>query len=75
MIHIKAWNLALNLCIVFFIRSKTNAARKSTQYVLHARMALDGSGYLSQLDQFKIAKVRDFAELDGFSCLRQIFND
>ena len=57
--------------------SKTNAAiaeGQSLRYVLQARLVLDGSGYLSQLVQFNIAKfvncaTRLFAELDGFFCL------
>ena len=62
---------------LFFIRSKTNAASaqdQSLRYVLQAGLALDGSGCLSQLVQFNIAKfvncaTRLFAELDGFFLL------
>ena len=67
----------------FFFRSRTNAASAKGQslwYVLQARMALDGSGYLSRFVQFNIAKfvscaTRLFAELDGFFWPSQIFNN
>ena len=53
---------------------------QSLGYVLQARKALDGSGYLSRLVQLNIAKfvnctTRLFAELDGFVWLLQIFNN
>ena len=67
----------------FFIRSKTNATiaeGQSLRYVLQARMALDGSGYLSQLVQFNIAQflnraTRFFAALHGVVWLSQICNN
>ena len=48
----------------FFIKSKTNAARAEGQslwYVLQASMALDGSGYLSQLVQLDVAQFMNCA--------------
>ena len=49
----------------FLMRSKTNAASaedQSLRYVLQARLALDGSGYLSQLAQFHIAQARELCD-------------
>ena len=52
----------------------------SFRYMLQARLALNGSGYLSQRVQSKIAKfvnctTRLFAGLDGCFCLYRIFNN
>ena len=65
--------------LVFFVfvphqfedKMPQNAEDLSLLYVLQTRMALDGSGFVSELVQFNIAKcvncaARLFAELDGF---------